>query len=260
VSKANKRERQRQNREAQRQYQETLARRRRQMRLLRNLAIVVVPVVVVLVLVYGLGGDDDSSEASGPRRTYSSAPAMTIDPTRTYVATMETSLGTVVMELDAQNAPTSVNNFVFLARRRFYDGLTFHRAAKDFVIQGGDPEGSGAGGPGYSVPAEVPANGYAAGSVAWAKTGAEAAGTAGSQFFIVLSDQGATNLGGPPYLYGYLGKVTSGLEVARVIGELAPAGGDGAPTKKVTIERIRIAESAPTAATTTSTTATPPAS
>jgi peptidyl-prolyl cis-trans isomerase B (cyclophilin B) len=259
VSKAAKRERQRQNREVHRQYQETLSRRRRQRRLLRNLAVVAVPVVVALVLVYGLGGSDDPSDAAGPRRTYASAPAMQIDPAKTYVATMETSLGTIVMELDAKNAPTSVNDFVFLARRRFYDGLTIHRTVKDFVIQGGDPAGDGSGGPGYTVTAELPADGYAAGSVAWAKTGTEPAGSAGSQFFIVLTDQGATNLGGPPYQYGYLGKVTSGLDVARAIGGLAPASGDGPPTKKVTIERVRITESAPST-TTVTTTATTPAS
>jgi cyclophilin family peptidyl-prolyl cis-trans isomerase len=252
VSKAAKRERQRLNRDAQRQYRETLARRRRRLRLARNLAIVAVP-VAALIIVLNLSG----SAPAEPKRDFKAAPAMTIDQNKSYTATMVTSMGTIVIDLDAKSAPTSVNNFVFLARRHFYDGLAFHRAVKDFVIQGGDPKGNGQGGPGYSVAGETPVNGYKTGSVAWAKSGAEPDGTGGSQFFIVLSDDGATRLGGPPYQYGLIGQVVSGLDVAKEIGALAPkdaggASGDGPPTKKVTIESIKIAES-PAAVTTTTT-------
>jgi cyclophilin family peptidyl-prolyl cis-trans isomerase len=246
VSKANKRERQRQNREARREYEEALAKRRRLMKTLRNFAIVLVPIIVIgAVISLTNGGGDEKSSSTTPA-TYKAAPPITIDPANTYTATIATSEGNIGLTLDAAAAPTSVNNFVFLARKGFYDGLDFHRIAKDFVIQGGDPNGDGSGGPGYTVQAELPANGYTAGSVAWAKGGTDPAGTAGSQFFIVTSDQGAVNLGGPPYQYGIIGQVTQGFEVVQKIAGYAPATGDGKPTKKVTIKKVVIDEQAPT--------------
>jgi cyclophilin family peptidyl-prolyl cis-trans isomerase len=247
VSKANKRERQRLNREARREYEETLAKRRRRMKALRGFAIVAVPVIAIGVILSltNSGGDDDKKSASTTPTTYKSAPPMTIDPAATYTATIATSEGNISMSLDAAAAPTSVNNFVFLARQGFYDGLDFHRIAKDFVIQGGDPKGNGTGGPGYKVQAELPANGYTAGSVAWAKGGDEPAGTAGSQFFIVTTDNGALGLGGPPYQYGIIGHVTQGFDVVQKIAGYAPATGDGAPTKKVTIKKVAIDEQPP---------------
>lgn len=251
VSKAAKRERQRLNREAQRQYRETLARRRRRLKLARNLTIVGVP-VIALLLVFDVFG---SAGPAAIKRRYTSAPAMTIDPAKTYVASIETTEGTMVLSLDAKAAPTSVNNFVFLARRRYYDGLTFHRVVKDFVIQGGSPKGTGIGGPGYTVTGEVPADGYHAGTVAWAKTESEPAGTAGSQFFVVLTDEGASPLNDQPYLYGYIGKVVSGLDVARNIGKLepnpAPSDGNSPPKRRVTIERILISTAGGATTTTT---------
>jgi cyclophilin family peptidyl-prolyl cis-trans isomerase len=164
---------------------------------------------------------------------------------------METSEGKMVFNLDAAAAPTSVNNFVFLARKHFYDGLTFHRVAKDFVVQGGDPQGNGKGGPGYKIHAETPPNGYQVGSVAWAKGEQERPGTAGSQFFVVFSPvpspgQGLDAINQQPYQYGIIGNVTpESLAVAQKIGALAPntQSGDGKPTKKVTINKVTITES-----------------
>ncbi|MBJ7382754.1 MAG: peptidylprolyl isomerase [Acidimicrobiia bacterium] len=152
---------------------------------------------------------------------------------------METTDGTMVIELDAKNAPIATNNFVSLSRQGFYDGLTFHRIVKDFVIQGGDPQGDGLGGPGYQVPGEVPTNNYELGSIAAAKTGADAPGLFGSQFFIVTGDQGV----GLPNEYARFGKVSSGLDVALKIQD-APTDSNDKPKKPIYIVKISITESA----------------
>ena len=168
------------------------------------------------------------------------APAMTIDPTKTYTATVGTNVGTIVIALDAKDAPKTVNSFVFLVRHKFYDGLKFHRVSKDFVVQGGDPKGDGTGGPGYSLPTEPPKSAYKGGSVAMANAGA---GTTGSQFFLTWTDAGAKKLGGPPYLYSILGQITKGLDIVKTMGSYAPASGDGAPTKNLYITKVTISES-----------------
>jgi cyclophilin family peptidyl-prolyl cis-trans isomerase len=135
-------------------------------------------------------------------------------------------------------APKTVNSFVFLVRNHFYDGLSFHRLVKDFVIQGGDPKGDGTGGPGFTTVDVPPSNAaYTKGVVAMAKTGAEPPGTAGSQFFVVT----AADAGLPPD-YALLGKVSSGMDVVDKIGML----GDPAtelPTTKVVIEKATVSES-----------------
>ena len=136
---------------------------------------------------------------------------MCIDPNHRYTATIETSHGTMVAQLDALGAPKTVNNFVFLARYHFFDGLTFHRVIPGFVVQGGDPQGTGAGGPGYTFADELPAAGaYKIGSLAMANSGPH---TNGSQFFIIVGSQG-TQL--PPQ-YSLFGMVTSGIDVAHKI-------------------------------------------
>jgi len=237
VSKKSKRDRQRLNREARRQAEIQAQRRRKQFRTGRNVAIFAVPLVAVLLII-----QLRSSGGSTITRTYKKPPAVTVDVNRQYTTTIDTSEGKIVVSLDPTTALQSVNNFVFLAKHKFYDGLTFHRIAKDFVIQGGDPKGNGSGGPGYKVQAEVPANGYQVGSVAWAKTGQEPAGTAGSQFFIVTG-QGVDAINQQPYQYGTIGTVTQGIDVAQKISALAPASGDGKPTKKVTIKKVTISVS-----------------
>jgi peptidyl-prolyl cis-trans isomerase B (cyclophilin B) len=124
--------------------------------------------------------------ASLAPKQYDAPPKMTIDPAKTYTAVMETSKGKIVLELFAKEAPITVNNFVFLSREGFYDGVTFHRVIKDFMIQGGDPTGTGRGGPGYRFedevdPAKNPRKHNKPGILSMANAGP---GTNGSQFFI----------------------------------------------------------------------------
>lgn len=138
---------------------------------------------------------------SARNNMYTQAPAMTIDPSKTYRATIETSKGNIVMDLYPQDAPQHVNNFVFLARQGFYDGLTIHRYEPGFVIQGGDPLGNGTGGPGYTIPPEIKRT-HPAGAVAMARRGGppETTPSSGSQFYITLDatpnlDGGYTSFG-----------------------------------------------------------------
>ena len=250
MSKQSKRDRQRENREARRQYLEGLERRRRTWKTVRTLAFILVPVIAVGAFI-SLSGDDKKPANDPP--SFKDAPAMAIDPAATYTATIETTEGTIVIALDAANAPESVNNFVFLARKKFYDGLLFSRAATNFVIQAGSPKNDGIGGPGYSVAAELP-TGYVIGSVAWAKGGAEAPGTAGSQWFIGTGE-GITTL---PVEYGIIGIVTSGLDVAQKIEGFAPPEGDGPLTTKVRIKKVTVTETPASTATTSTTAAVAP--
>lgn len=160
----------------------------------------------------GLTCSSERPPESGNGMTYDAPPALTIDENVTYTATVETSCGTIELELDAANAPITVNNFVFLAREGFYDGLTFHRAAPGFVIQGGDPDGNGSGGPGYTFEDELPTDGYPQGALAMANAGPS---TNGSQFFIVTGDASALQNN-----FSRFGRVTMGLEVAQGIESL----------------------------------------
>jgi cyclophilin family peptidyl-prolyl cis-trans isomerase len=237
VSKANKRERQRENRERAREERERMMRREKQWRTVRGMLFLLIPVAAVF-LVIALTSGDDSAKSDTPKRSYSSAPKQTIDPAKTYTATITPSEGVITAALDAKNAPVATNNFVFLARHHFYDGLCIDRAARGYVIQGGSPKCDRQGGPGYTVKGEVPTDHYPVGSVAAAKGDGDAAGSFGSQFFIVTGDQG----GALPNDYARFGSVDGGMEVAQKIDALAPTNGDGTPTKKVTIEKITIAE------------------
>jgi peptidyl-prolyl cis-trans isomerase B (cyclophilin B) len=137
-------------------------------------------------------------------------PAFEIDESATYEVTLATDRGDIVMELDPKLAPVTVNNFVVQARNGFYDGLTFHRVVPEFVIQGGDPEGSGRGGPGYRFADEPVRGEYTLGAVAMANAGPD---TNGSQFFICIDDC-TRKL---DKLYNLFGYVTSGIEVAQAI-------------------------------------------
>lgn len=143
------------------------------------------------------------------QRTYSAPPPMTIDPAKTYEAVFTTSKGSFTVTLDAENAPSYTNNFVFLAENQFFDGLTFHRVLEGFVAQGGDPEGTGFGGPGYVLPKETNSLPFEEGIISMA---ASAAGVSGSQFFITLAPQ--------PGLEGdftAFGRVTSGMNVVKAL-------------------------------------------
>ena len=145
---------------------------------------------------------------------YSEPPEMQIDPHKSYVATISTAKGDIVVQLDASAAPLTVNNFVFLARQGFYDGLTFHRVEPGFVIQGGDPTGTGAGGPGYTVPAEIKLP-HVEGAIAMARKADQVnpeRASSGSQFYITLA---AT-----PFLdegYTAFGHVIEGMDVVQSI-------------------------------------------
>jgi cyclophilin family peptidyl-prolyl cis-trans isomerase len=178
---------------------------------------------------------NDTKPAENPNRpTFTTAPPMSIDPAKKYTATIETSCGKITVDLDAKGAPKTVNNFVFLAQKKFYDGLTWHRVVKGFVIQGGDPQGTGSGGPGYEFADELPQDGYKLGSLAMANSGEN---TNGSQFFIVTGPDG-TQL---PNKYSRFGMVTGGLEVAQKLESFADA--NQKPTRPLYILSITIAVS-----------------
>jgi cyclophilin family peptidyl-prolyl cis-trans isomerase len=174
--------------------------------------------------------------STGTRTSWSSPPAMSITTSHSYTATITTNMGVIVIALEPKAAPKTVNNFVFLSRQRFYDGLTFHRAVPGFVIQGGDPAGNGTGGPGYEFADELPkgSNAYPPGAVAMANSGPN---TNGSQFFIVTGDaSGLSNS------YSRFGKVVKGLDVARRIAALGDVNPPQAPSERVDITSIRITE------------------
>lgn len=145
---------------------------------------------------------------------YSQPPDMQIDPTTSYQATISTPKGDIVVDLDAGEAPQTVNNFVFLAREGFYDGLTFHRVEPNFVIQGGDPLGAGSGGPGYTVPAEIGLE-HVKGAIAMARRGDQVnpeRASSGSQFYITLAE--TPHLDGA---YTVFGEVVEGMDVVEAI-------------------------------------------
>jgi peptidyl-prolyl cis-trans isomerase B (cyclophilin B) len=142
-------------------------------------------------------------------KRYSAPPQMQIETNRTYHAVIKTNKGDIHLELNPAEAPLTVNNFVVLARDGYYDGVTFHRVVPRFVIQGGDPTGTGSGGPGYNFKDEAVARPYKAGTVAMANAGPN---TNGSQFFICLEDQP-----GLPPNYTIFGDTVTGMDVVRNI-------------------------------------------
>ncbi len=178
-----------------------------------------------------------AADGSSERRTrFDGPPPMCIDPARRYTATIATSMGDLVVALDPVAAPNTVNNFVVLARYHFYDGVVFHRIIKGFMAQGGDPDGTGRGGPGYKFADELPAAGrYEVGSLAMANAGPN---TNGSQFFVV---SGQSGVGLPPQ-YSLFGKVVKGLDVLAEIAAVPTDRGDR-PREDVTITTVTIDES-----------------
>jgi peptidyl-prolyl cis-trans isomerase B (cyclophilin B) len=215
-------------------------------------------VAVVGLLAAGCGGGSSSSGASGtsteraaapaagcaqvaaPAPRAAAAPASLRRPPlargKTWTATVATSCGTFRFSLDVRVSPHTTSSFAALANAGYYDGTIFHRIVPGFVVQAGDPSQTGEGGPGYSTrDVPPPSTRYRAGMVAMAKTGAEPAGTAGSQFFVLT--------GAAPWLtpdYALLGRVTSGMAVVRRIGRLG-RGESGVPTRVVLIRRLRVA-------------------
>ena len=259
MSKAAKRERQRQNRVARKEYEEALAKRRRFWRSARTFGLLLIPIVALFAfLALRNGGDDDDNSGKDKVTTATTvAPgtatptpvttvpppanlpkpaSVTIDKNKTYTATIETNIGTIEIALDAKNATKSVNNFVYLAQSGYYNGLLFNRAVTDFVVQTGGPDNTTAGGPGYTIEVELPKKNYTVGSVAWAKASSDPPGSAGSQFFIGTG----TGITALPKEYGYIGTVKSGLDVATQIMGYAPATGDGTPTQEIQMTKVTI--------------------
>jgi len=172
---------------------------------------------------------------NGMNDKYSEKPKMTIDTKKEYAATMKTSAGEMTIRLNASDAPNTVNNFVFLAKEKFYDGVIFHRTIPGFMIQGGDPTGTGMGGPGYRFDDEPFTGEYKKGVLAMANAGPD---TNGSQFFIMHADYPL------PKSYVIFGEVTAGIEVVDMIA-MAPTvpGGEGSkPVNPVKIESVTISE------------------
>lgn len=224
----------------------------------RRLAYMAVGAVVAIVAIYFASKSSSSKSAAPPKSAsavttttkvnaiapvcppaagsakreiaFTKAPPMCINTSKTYTAVVKTDVGTFDVALNAKEAPKTVNNFVFLARYHFYDGITFHRVIPSFVVQGGDPTGTGAGGPGYTFADELPKSGsYKLGSVAMANSGPN---TNGSQFFIVVGSQGEQL----PPKYSLFGQVTSGMSVVQKIA----ADGSTSGTPKVVHKMISV--------------------
>jgi cyclophilin family peptidyl-prolyl cis-trans isomerase len=207
--------------------------------------------VALLVLAGCGGGGDGGSAATGASAAritckkvaapqpkgvqHLSKPKATLPVGQRYDVDLQTNCGTITIRLATGRAPRTASSFADLVKRGFYDGLVFHRVVRGFVIQGGDPLGTGLGGPGYTVVEPPPAStAYTTGVVAMAKTEADPAGASGSQFFIVIAPDAKL----PPD-YAVAGGVVRGMNVAQYIGRL-PVDGQDRPTSPVVIEKATL--------------------
>jgi peptidyl-prolyl cis-trans isomerase B (cyclophilin B) len=199
--------------------------------------------IVAAILISRSGGDDETTSANGcervetpePKQVSFKAPQQTVEKGEELTAVVATSCGEFEIALDSERAPKTVNSFVFLSEEGVYDGLAFHRIAPEFVIQGGDPEGTSAGGPGYSIEEKPPSNlAYTKGVVAMAKAANEPAGTSASQFFVIT----APGDSGLPPEYALVGKVSEGFETVARIDALGTP--EEKPKQPVVIESITI--------------------
>jgi peptidyl-prolyl cis-trans isomerase B (cyclophilin B) len=208
-------------------------------------ALVAIGVVAAILISRGGGGSDSTAAAAGaegckqveapkPKHVSLKAPKQVLKPGQRVTAVVKTSCGTFQIALDTKRAPKTSNSFAYLAEEGFYDDLTFHRIVPGFVIQGGDPLGTGTGGPGYSVVEKPPANlAYTKGVVAMAKSSAEPPGTSGSQFYVVTG----ADAGLPPE-YALVGKVSKGYGVVARIGKLGTA--SEKPKQTILIEKVTV--------------------
>jgi peptidyl-prolyl cis-trans isomerase B (cyclophilin B) len=210
-------------------------------------ALVAVGVVAAVLISSGGDSDEEGStttaagsggcqtvEAPEPKNVSFKAPKQVLEQGEAATAVVKTSCGTFEIELDAKRAPKTANSFAFLAEEGFFDDLTFHRIVPGFVIQGGDPEGTGTGGPGYSVDEKPPPNlAYTKGVVAMAKSAAEPPGRSGSQFYVVTG----ADAGLPPE-YALVGRVSEGFEAIERIEKLG--GPEEKPKQPVLIEEVTI--------------------
>lgn len=183
---------------------------------------------------FGAMSNFPALDGSAPKKQkFDAAPEMGIDPSKRYTATMETSMGTLVIALDPIAAPITVNNFVFLAAQHYYDGIIFHRIIQGFVCQGGDPDGNGRGGPGYKFVDELPKPGkYQIGSLAMANAGPN---TNGSQFFLISGPSGVQL----PPAYALFGQVVKGLDIVEMMQNV-PTGPGDRPKDDVVIRSVTI--------------------
>lgn len=200
-------------------------------------------IVSAVLLLSGCGKDGseiaggDHVAASAKQMSWGKMPDMQIDLDKSYVAKFQTSKGDFTIKLFTEDAPVTVNNFVFLAREGFYEGLPFHRIIESFMIQSGDPKGNGIGTPGYSIPDELSQElKYEVGTVAMANASQPNSG--GSQFFICTGPD-AANLNREPN-YSIFGKVESGMDVVQAISKTPLK--DNLPAEKILIQKIEIVE------------------
>ncbi len=186
---------------------------------------------------YQNSNNPQTSDSTETKQTVMEKPAMQIDPKKQYEAVLHTTEGDITIQFDSANAPITVNNFVTLARNKFYDNTIFHRAIAGFMIQGGDPQGTGTGGPGYKFDDEFLQGSYRRGTVAMANAGPN---TNGSQFFIMHADYDLPNL------YVIFGQVTAGFEAVDKIAEaevtMSATGEQSKPVNPAKITSIDIVE------------------
>ena len=204
-------------------------------------------VLALAVLAAGCGGGTKkstldckvfSASPSGNRKE--KPPTQALVAGKSYTVTLKTNFGSFTIKLATKESPSTTASFVYLTDKGFFNGLIFHRIVPGFVIQGGDPTGTGTGGPGYTTVDPPPASTrYTLGLAAMAKSGSDPAGAAGSQFFVVTAPDAHL-----PPAYAVLGQVVKGLGVVKAIGKLGdPAsGGQGAPTETVEIEKATVNE------------------
>ncbi len=203
--------------------------------------IVLLSIIIVGAIFFSRSSFINSDQASvlvtPPRQSMPTPPALQIDPQKNYQAILHTTAGEITIELNAKLTPITVNNFVVLAQRGFYNNTIFHRVIKNFMIQGGDPEGTGTGGPGYKFDDEPFTGEYARGTVAMANAGPN---TNGSQFFIMHS---AVPL---PKNYVIFGQVLSGLETLDTIANApvvrSASGEVSQPVQPVVVKSVEIRE------------------
>jgi peptidyl-prolyl cis-trans isomerase B (cyclophilin B) len=186
------------------------------------------------------GGCTRASEPAPRGPQHIARPTLRLDPSKRYLVTLATNCGAITIQLDVKHAPRTAASFAYLVRRGFYNDLTFHRVAANFVIQGGDPNGDGSGGPGYTIVEPPPRDlRYTLGTVAMAKTGADPSGASGSQFFIVTTQEAPL-----PAQYALVGKVIGSFDGVEAIAKLPTSPPqDGAPDQPVVITRATLSES-----------------
>lgn len=194
-------------------------------------------IIIVVLLITNKPAKSTTMYTQTPTPITNKGPKMIIDSKKTYTATVETSEGTIEIKLNADSTPITVNNFVYLAKKDFYNNTIFHRVIKSFMIQGGDPKGDGTGGPGYSFDDEKFDGNYDKGILAMANAGPN---TNGSQFFIMLEKNDL------PKNYVIFGKVISGLDVVEKIGnmpvEISDSGEMSRLVNPVTVKSVTITE------------------